>query len=97
MQLSLFEDVTDRHKGVEFVVKRIINSDSIRDYIKQAIKENDRNKLIKLFQESINTFGFACPQGYTWSFNGVLTDKYNQEYKITAKELADTALKIYRR
>jgi len=94
MQLNLFEDVTNKQMAVEYVTRRIIQSDSIRDRIKQAIKDNDRTELIELFQESINTFGFGEPNGHSWS-RGIATID-NEEYKITARDLADMALKIYR-
>lgn len=95
MQLNLFEDITNKQMATEYVTRHIIQSDSIRDRIKQAIKDNDRNKLIKLFQESINTFGFGIPDGYSWH-SGTVEDKpSNKSYKVTARELADTALEIY--
>lgn len=93
MQLDFFNDVTNKATAIEYVTRVIVQSDSIRDRIKQAIRDNDRNELIKLFQESINTFGFGEPNGYSWS-GGVATID-NVEYKITARELADMALKIY--
>ena len=93
MQLDFFNDVTNKTTAIEYVTRRIIQSDSIRDRIKQAISDNDRNELIKLFQESINTFGFGEPNGYSWS-RGTATIN-SEEYKITARELADVALKIY--
>ena len=93
MQLDFFNDITNKQMAVEYVTRRIIQSDSIRDRLKQAIKDNDRNELIKLFQESINTFGFGEPNGHSWS-RGIATID-NEEYKITARDLADMALKIY--
>ncbi len=94
MQLDLFNDITNKATAIEYVTRRIIQSDSIRGQIKQAIKDNDRNELIKLFQKSINTFGFGEPNGYSWS-GGIATID-NEEYKITARDLADMALKVYR-
>lgn len=93
MQLDLFNDVTNKITAIEYVTRVIVQSDSIRGQIKQAIKDNDRNELIKLFQESINTFGFGEPNGYLWS-QGIATID-NEEYKITARDLADMALRIY--
>ena len=93
MQLDFFNDVTNKTTAIEYVTRRIVQSDSIRDRLKQVIKDNDRNELIKLFQESINTFGFGEPNGYSWS-RGIATIN-SEEYKITARELADVALKIY--
>lgn len=93
MQLSLFEDVTNNYIATEYVTRHIIHSDSVRNYIKQAINDNNRNELIKLFQESINTYGFGEPNGYMWCRGLATID--NEEYKITARELADMALKIY--
>src|SRR5690625_2245674 len=101
MQMSLFEEVDIRQTRIEFVVKSIVRSDSIRNYIKDAIKNNDRQELIKLFDESIRTYGFGGKgfdgiESWSWSL-GVLRDMQGDvKYKITARELADTALKIYR-
>lgn len=94
MQLSLFEEIDIRQEGVEFVAKRIMQSDSIRGYIKQAIKHNDKSKLTKLFNESIRTFGFAGLGCWSWGFGNLKTPDGKQKFKITARELADMALKI---
>ncbi|HLR69444.1 MAG TPA: hypothetical protein VK105_20345 [Virgibacillus sp.] len=96
MQLSLFEDVDIKQEGIEFVTNRIIQSDSIRNYIKQAIEDNDRQELIKLFNESIRTFGFSGPDCWSWFMGGLETPNRKQRFKITARELADMALKIYK-
>lgn len=96
MQLSLFEDVDIKQQGIEFVTNRIIQSDSIRGEIKQAIQDNDRQELIKLFNESIRTFGFSGPGCWSWSMGELETPNRKQIFKITARELADMALKIYK-
>jgi len=94
VQLSLFEDIDIRQKGVECVVKRIMKSYSMRGYIRDAVKDNDRNELIKLFKESISNYGTSHVVGYSWC-SGELKDRESGEtYKITAIELADTALMI---
>lgn len=93
MQLDFFNDITNKTTAIEYVTRRIVQSASIRGQIKKAIKDNNRTELIKLFQESINTFGFGEPNGYSWS-GGIATID-NEEYKITARDLANMALKIY--
>lgn len=96
MQLNLFEDIDNRQVGIEHVAKVIMRSDSIRKSIKKAIENHDRKELVKLFQLSINTFGFGGPTGYSWSL-GILNDKDNNEtYEVNARELADAAFRIRR-
>lgn len=95
MQLNLFEDVENRQKSIEFVVKRLVKSEPSRKSMRSAIKENDRKELIKLFQQSIRKRSFSYIDGYGF-LRGVVTDK-EQSYKVTARELADMALKIYRK
>ena len=99
MQLSLFDETDVRQTRVEFVAKTIIHSDSIRNYIKQAIENNDRRELIKLFNDSIRSYGFGGREydGKSWFWSlGTLRDGNDEEYKISARELADAALKIYK-
>jgi len=96
VQLSLFEDIGIRQEGIEFVTKRIIHSDSIRNFIKQAIKDNDRKELIKLFNESIRTYGFSGPDYWSWSMGELETPDKEETFIVTATELADMAFKIYK-
>jgi len=96
VQLSLFEDIDIRQEGIEFVTKRIIQSDSIRNFIKQAIKDNDRKELIKLFNESISSYGFSGPNYWSWSMGGLVTPDKEETFKVTATELADMAFKMYK-
>jgi len=96
VQLSLFEDIDIRQEGVEFVTKRIIKSDSIRNFIKQAIKDNDRKELIRLFDESIRAYGFSGPNYWSWSMGELVTPDKEETFIVTATELADMAFKIYK-
>ena len=96
MQLSLFEDVAIRQEGIEFVTRRIIRADSIRREIKQAIKDNDRKELVNLFNESIRAYGFAGPNCWFWSLGKLTTPDKTETFEVTARELADMALKLYR-
>jgi len=93
MQLNLFEDVDNRQTGIEYVTKVIMRSDSIRGYIKTAIDENDRPKLVKLFQESINTFGFGFTD-YSWHLGKLEDSQSGETYEVNARELADMALRL---
>lgn len=98
MQLDLFGETDVLHDRIKFVASQIIYSDSIRTKIKQAIKENDRNELIKLFDKSIRTYGFG---GYdrhktTWSWSrGTLKGSNGEEHKITARQLTDISLALW--
>ncbi len=96
MQLSLFEDVDIKQQGIEFVTNRIIQSDSIRGEIKQAIQDNDRKELIKLFKKSISTYGFGGPDCWRWSMGELDTPDREETFKVTARELSDMALKKYK-
>lgn len=95
MQLSLFDEVIDsRQEGIEFVIRIIVHSDSTRSDIKQAIKNSNKRELIKLFNESIRTFGFSGPNYWGWHSGELTTPDRNQTFEVTADELADTALKM---
>lgn len=93
MQLTLFDDVTEKEKGVEYVVRSIIRSDSTRSSIKNAMQNNDRSELIKLFQQSIKTYGFGNTE-FMWGSSRLRDRLGDKVYEITARELSDTALKL---
>lgn len=97
MQLSLFEDVDARAEDVEDLLLVIVRTDSLRGEMREQIMNNDRQALIKTFQESIRTFGFAFPGGLSWTAGTLENEETGAVYEVTARELADTALRIYER
>ena len=94
MQLNLFEDINIKQEGIEYVAEMIIKCDSIRGFIKQAIINNDKKELVKLFNESIRTFGFSGPNMWSWGMGTLETPDRTQKFKVTAEELADAAIKL---
>ncbi len=97
MQLSLFEDVDARAEDVEDLLLVICRTSSLRGQIKEQVMNNDRPELIKTFQESIRTYGFSFPGGLSWVLGTLENRETGAVYKVTARELADTALRIYER
>lgn len=95
-----FEDVNSEKKRILFVVKQIVRSDSIRGLIVDAVRSNNRRETIKLFDESVRTYGFGGVEMdgvgcCSWGRGILRVSGESEEYKITATELADALLDDY--
>lgn len=99
-QLSLFEDVNPEKERILFVANQIIRSDSLRGLIIEAVRNNDRRETIKLFDESVRTYGFGGVEMdgvgcFSWGRGILRVSGESEEQKITATELADALLGAY--
>lgn len=94
MQISIFESMENKQSDIKVIVESIIEKDFMRrNYIKQAIKNNNKAELIDLFKKSMQSFNFGGDD-YSWTFGKFTDHKSNMIYEISAEELADMALRI---
>jgi len=93
MQLNMFEDNTQKHDAIAFVTKELLRSEPRKKEMWSAIKENNRSHLIELLQESMKDRAFSYVDSYEFVLGTITID--GKEYKVTARDLADMALKIY--